>query len=109
MPDGVVNPFSEKFLETWTLWKNFRLQQHGFQYKGCISEQVKLMQLSQMADGVEDVAIAIIMQSIGNGWSGFYKLRTVKIKANGKEQPAVDKNKTRQSVNDFYNGGNRKW
>ena len=108
IPDNIVNPFSEAFLDTWQLWKDFRWQEHKFKYKGCISEQVKLMQLAKMSDGHEETAIAIIMQSIGNGWSGFYALKTVKLKTDGQQQ-TNNNNETRKSVNDFYANSGRKW
>jgi len=101
IPDGIINPFSDVFLDTWQLWKDFRWQEHKFKYKGCISEQVKLMQLAKLADGHEETAIAIIMQSMGNGWSGLYALKTIKIQPNGQQQ-AGNAGSTREQLNDLY-------
>jgi len=70
-----VNPFSEAFLSTWNLWKEYRWEEHKFKYKGVISEQARLMQLVTLAEGQEEKAVKIIMQSIENTWSGFYPLR----------------------------------
>ncbi len=103
LPNGIINPFSDLFLDTWELWKKFRWEQHKFKYKGCVSEQVKLMQLTQLSDGNEQAAIAIIMQSIGEGWSGLYKLKTVKINGNGESKQAGSAASTRESLNDLYN------
>lgn len=86
IPDGVVNPFSNSFLDTWQLWKDFRWEQHKFKYKGCISEQVALMQLTKKCGGLEEIAIAMIMQSMEHGWSGIYELKTVNIQQNGRIQ-----------------------
>lgn len=108
IPEGIINPFSDAFLATWQLWKDYRWQEHKFKYKGCISEQVRLVQLAKMADGHEETAVAIIMQSIGHGWTGFYKLKTVNIKSNGTEQ-ANKHDQTRESINDFYANSGRKW
>lgn len=102
LPNGVINPFSDSFLDTWQLWKDFRWQEHKFKYKGCISEQVRLMQLTKLSDGNEQTAISIIMQSIGNGWSGFYNLKTIKIDGTGKSKEPVNNNKTRESLNNLY-------
>lgn len=110
LPNGIINPFSKDFLEPWALWKQFRWEQHKFKYKGCVSEQVKLMQLAKLADGNEQTAIAIIHQSIGEGWSGLYNLKTVKIKGNGESKQSNSEASTRESLNDLYNKrfGNRK-
>lgn len=101
IPDNVINPFSDAFLDTWQRWKDFRWEEHKFKYKGCISEQTRLISLARLADGVEEVAIAIILQSIENGWSGLYALKTVKIKSNGTKQTS-DANSTREQLNDLY-------
>jgi len=108
IPDNVINPFSDAFLDTWQRWKDFRWEEHKFKYKGCISEQTRLISLARLADGVEEVAIAIILQSIESGWSGLYALKTVKIKSNGQQQTTTN-NETRQSVNNFYATSGRKW
>ncbi len=99
LPQGIINPFSETFLTTWQLWKDFRWQEHKFKYKGCISEQLALVQLAQKADKDEQIAIQIIHQSIEHCWSGLYPLKTSNTK-NGKEKQP---NQTRSELNDLYN------
>lgn len=84
IPDNIVNPFSGAFLDTWQLWKDYKWEQHKFKYKGCISEQVALMRLTKLADGSEATAVAIVMQSIGEGWAGFYVLKVININQNGR-------------------------
>lgn len=78
LPNGIINPFSPSFLETWKLWKDYKWEQHQFKYKGCISEQVKLMQLFELANGDEIMATKIVEQSIGEGWSGLFALKNNK-------------------------------
>lgn len=75
LPTNIVNPFSEEFLTTWQLWKDYRWEEHKFKYKGVISEQARLMQLVTLSGGDEDIAKKIVMQSIENTWTGFYMLK----------------------------------
>lgn len=95
LPKNIVNPFSEEFLASWQLWKDYRWEEHKFKYKGVISEQARLMQLVTLSGGVEEVAKAIIMQSIENTWSGFYMLKN---NTNGK-QPITNEQR-RKDVTD---------
>lgn len=39
---GIINPFSDQFLETWQIWKDFRSEYDKFKYKGVYSEQMAL-------------------------------------------------------------------
>lgn len=71
----LVNPFSESFLSTWDLWKDFRKEEHNFSYKGVISEQMALKRLVEVSEGDEQIAQRIIEQSISRGWMDFYKLK----------------------------------
>ncbi len=77
LPPNIVNPFSEKFLETWDIWKGFRAEFDKFKYKGVFSEQMALKKLSELSLGVEETAVAIIEQSIARQWTGFYELKNV--------------------------------
>lgn len=88
IPDNIINPFSEEFLSTWQLWKDFRKEEHNFQYKGVISEQMALKRLVEVSEGFEDKAIRIIEQSISRGWMDFYQLK----------QPLNNGNKAKQST-----------
>jgi hypothetical protein len=101
LPNGVINPFSEKFLEIWQLWKDFRWQEHKFKYKGNISEQMAIVKLNDLCGGDESTAIEMIKQSIANGWMGFYQLKTIKL--NGKQQSSNSPESTRKSLNTLYN------
>lgn len=83
------NPFSEKFLETWRLWKDFRMEEHGFKYKGIISEQMAINRLVEVAEGEEEKAVRIVNQSISRGWMDFYQLKQPS--NNGKSKQSTPK------------------
>ena len=68
------------FLTAWEQWKEYKKAQHGFTYKSASTEQAALTELNKLTQD-ENTAIAIIHQSIGNGWKGFFQL-----KHNGKQQ-----------------------
>ncbi len=72
---GVVLPFdSEDFEKNWQLWKDYKKAEHKFNYKTPQSEQAALKKLNNLADGIEADAIAIIHESMANGWKGFFKI-----------------------------------
>jgi len=69
----LVLPFtSNEFIELWDVWKKYKQQQHRFKYKSKITEQAALNKLFKLSNGEEDLAKKIIMQSIDNGWKGFF-------------------------------------
>lgn len=81
----VVYPFdTTNFIQHWETWKQFKKQQFKFTYKGNISEQAALTELSKLAAGSENKACKIIAQSISNGWQGLFDLKNEKNKNNGK-------------------------
>jgi hypothetical protein len=70
----ITLPFNtEKFNHKWNLWKQYKKEQFNFTYKSIISEQATMMQLCNLADGLETEAIEIIMYSIAQGYKGLYK------------------------------------
>lgn len=72
----VVFPFlGENFLDKWNLWVDYKKEQFNFTYKSSISKQAALNELVKLSNGVEAVAIQIILQSINNGWKGFFQLK----------------------------------
>ncbi len=73
--NGVINPFSEAFLPVWQMWKDYKIQEFRFKYKGCLSEQAALMHLNTLSKSKEDIATAIIKQSMENGWKGLFELK----------------------------------
>jgi hypothetical protein len=70
-----TNPFSEGFLQHWQMWKQFKKEQFKFSYKSVISEQGALNDLVKVSGGDEQLAIAVIEQSIAKGWKGFFELK----------------------------------
>ena len=71
----VTNPFSEDFLKTWELWKDYKKESFGFQYKGVVSEQMAIKHLVDLSDGDEDKAVKIAEQSMRRQWQGFFPLK----------------------------------
>lgn len=90
---NVENPFSEKFLETWQLWQNFRKEFDNFWYKTGISQQMALKKLIDYSEGDEEKAVLIVEQSIANEWTGFYQLRNSRNKDGKSKQSTSEKSK----------------
>jgi len=81
----LVNPFSDEFLQTWELYKAYRIELDGFKFKGVISEQMAIKKVVELSGGDEERAIRIVEQTISSGkWMGFYPLHQTKYKENGK-------------------------
>lgn len=97
----VVNPFSEKFTSVWELWKEYKDEAFGFKYKSGISEQMALKKLVRISGGHEDVAVAIIEQSMADQWEGLFPLLNNNT-PNG-QRKRVDADTQRQSLNDALN------
>lgn len=98
------NPFSEKFVETWDLWKDFRKEEHNFQYKGVISEQMAINRLVEVSEGDEEKAVRIVNQSISRSWMDFYALKQPS--NNGKTNqstPKTEEPSLRERVKAEYN------
>ena len=72
----IIYPFdSDEFKKYWSLWVDFKKEQFNFTYKSAISLQATLNELTKLSNGHEEIAIKIIMQSINNGWKGFFQLK----------------------------------
>jgi hypothetical protein len=80
----LVNPFSDEFLQTWILWKDYKKKEFRFLFKSLESEQASLNELVELAEGHESSAVQIIHQSMAKGWKGLFKL-----KDNGKNGKTV--------------------
>ena len=79
----IVFPFdSEKFMEYWRLWKQYKKDEHKFTYKSIISEQSALKKLSNISYVNENNAIEILSEAMANGYKGFFELKN---NTNGKE------------------------
>jgi len=72
--DLIIPWDTEIFKSQWQLWKQYKNKEHGFKFKSIISEQAALKKLANMASD-EKTAIAIIHQSLENGWQGFFELK----------------------------------
>jgi hypothetical protein len=73
----VIMPFeSENFIKYWTLWKDYKKKQFKFTFATAQSEQAALKDLVKIANGLEDVSIKIIEQSLAKGWKGLFELKT---------------------------------
>ena len=74
--EKVVFPFDSKdFFKFWQQWKDYKKDEYNFKYKSPASEQAALMKLSKLSNTNEKTATNIIMQSIENGWKGFFELK----------------------------------
>ena len=71
----IFKPYTSKqFDDNWELWKQYKKEEHGFKFKSKISEQAALKKLARLSS-TEEEAIAIIWQSMENGWKGLFKLK----------------------------------
>lgn len=66
---------SPDFALLWQAWKSYRAQEHAFHYRSAQGEQAALAELATLAQD-EAQATAIIHQSMGNGWKGFFELKS---------------------------------
>jgi hypothetical protein len=109
--DQVINPFSDAFAPTWTLWKAWRLEHDKFRYRGLISEQMALKKLVELSEGDEQRAVLIVEQSISREWTGFYPLkqpsngRAKKSATTEQKQTTSLRERVIQAANKRYNGG----
>lgn len=72
----IVLPWpSVAFTHHWENWKSYKHEQFKFKYKSVSTEQVALNELARLSDGDMNTAIKIILQSMGNGWKGFFELK----------------------------------
>jgi hypothetical protein len=73
----VIMPFdSPEFLKWWDYWKEYKSKDHKFKYKSHLSEQAAAKKLSELAGGDEVKAVAIIEQSMAQGWAGLFELKS---------------------------------
>lgn len=73
----LIMPFdSPEFTGHWQWWRKYKQEQFGFKYKSVVTEQAALNDLTRIAQGDEQTAIAVIKQSIANGWKGFFAIKS---------------------------------
>lgn len=69
-------PFqTETFRYQWNLWKEYKNKEFNFKFKTLQSEQAALSELNNKAQQDETTAIAILHQSMANGWKGIFQLK----------------------------------
>jgi hypothetical protein len=74
-PREISHPFSDIFNEKWQLWRDYKSAEFKFRYKVEASEQAAMNDLVKKSGSDETTAIAIIEQSMANGWKGFFELK----------------------------------
>jgi len=95
-PGEIVNPFSDNFLTTWQMWKDYKRETFGFVYKGVYSEQMTLKTLCELSGGDEEKAVKIIEQSVMRQWQGIFPLHIPS--SNGKSaKQSTAKSSTKKS------------
>ena len=76
----VVYPFQNKdFPEKWEIWKKERISNGAKKYTE-IGEQGALHKLQKISNNDYQTAIAILNESISNGWRGIFALKEQKTK-----------------------------
>lgn len=68
---------SDEFLDAWDLWVAFR-KEVGKPIKGPISASKQVNKLVTLSNGSEQMAIAIMDQSIENNWQGLFDVKDKK-------------------------------
>lgn len=81
---------SEKFLETWSEWTEFRKQKRNQLTEMMIKKQIKMLESYDT-----DTAIEILNQSIMNGWTGLFPL------TNNKTEPKIYKSRFHLEPQDY--------
>ncbi len=97
-------PFNGKFSELWGEWKKYKLHQHSFQYKSDGSEQAALHELTSFAGGNEEVAIAIIHQSMAKGWKGLFPIKNNQVNGNTTNKSSL-REEVQAEINRRYDSG----
>jgi len=71
--EDIVFPFSDSFLPIWSLWKEYKYEQHKFKFASSKSEQAQLNMLVKYSDGNEQTAKEILEYSMANGYKGIFE------------------------------------
>ena len=82
--------FSYEFTKKWSEWKNYKKTQYKFNFKLKSSEQISFNNLYKLSNQIEDNAIAIIDQSIANGWKGFFELKNKQHEPANRDQARIE-------------------
>ena len=71
--EDISFPFSDSFMPIWSLWKEYKYEQHKFKFASSKSEQAQLNMLVKYSDGNEQTAQEIIEYSMANGYKGIFE------------------------------------
>ena len=89
--EDLVYPFvSDKFINAWNGWKDYRKIELRKTFKSSNTEQTALNGLNTKSQNNEDVAIKIILQSIENTWTGLFELKNQNNNQSKKRGEGVD-------------------
>jgi hypothetical protein len=92
--ENIILPFnSEKFINAWNVWKDYKKKEHKFTYKSEHSERAALMKLANDSLDNESVAMEMIFNSIANGYKGIFKEKN-----NGKESITKDRERELREI-----------
>lgn len=80
----------DPFIEIWDRWVKYKKDQHKFKYASKDSEETAKKSLLQLCEGDPDKATKILDYAIGNGYKGFFELKS---NPGGQELSKEDKNK----------------
>ena len=64
--------------DSWLKWKEYKRAEFKFKFKSITSEVTALKNLKTLCNGKENIATAIIDQSITNGWKGLFAIKSSK-------------------------------
>lgn len=95
------NPFSQKIIEIWDIWKRYLLASHEFRYKSIFSEQAAIEQLYTLSNGEEEKADRIIKQSMRLEYKQFFPLRSTTT-GNGKSNSKKQSGQPEQSITESF-------
>jgi hypothetical protein len=75
--DIIRNIIKEQNLNTnyeqlWVNWKQYKKDQHNFNYKSEQSETIAINELLKLSGNSYEISVDIIERSIGNGWVGLF-------------------------------------
>lgn len=74
---GVEFPFPDSFKPKWNEWKQYRSEKRKAIKPG-IEEYRALKKLFSLANGSEETAVKIVEESMSQGWTGLYVIKTDK-------------------------------
>jgi len=95
----IVYPYtSESFMNAWAVWLEYR-KEIKKPYKSPKSEQ---MALKQLANYPEDQSIAMIEQSIANGWQGIFEIKKSSYNAKSGKKGGGRQRTSNQRLHEFY-------